>query len=304
MRISALAVLAVLASAPAAPPASFRVHVSGHGRPMILIPGMASSGDTWKSTVTHYENQYTCHVLTLAGFAGVPATDPPLLAAAAAELAEYIAQQHLDHPVIVGHNLGGNVALDLAARHPDLVGPLVIVDALPFYAGAWFHAKTVDDAKPMIAGMRAYQLAQTHEQYEQDVRSGAATKYMVTSPADFQTIVQWGLASEQRVVADAMFDLVSQDLRPALPRIAAPTLLLGTWIGLQEQLKQGHIDLSRAAVVKTFEEQYAGLPRLHFAITDTARHFIMLDDPTWFFEQVDAFLASPARAAEDRGFAR
>ena len=127
---------------------------------------------------------------------------------------------------------------------------------------------------------------------------------MVTSPADFQTIVQWGLASEQRVVADAMFDLVSQDLRPGLPRIAAPTLLLGTWIGLQEQLKQGHIELSRAAVVKTFEEQYASLPHLHFAITDTARHFIMFDDPAWFFQEVDAFLASPARAAEDRGFAR
>src|SRR5947209_15195426 len=300
MRISALAVLAVLASAPAAPPASFRVHVSGHGRPMILIPGMASSGDTWKSTVTHYENQYTCHVLTLAGFAGVPATDPPLLAAAAAELAEYIAQQHLDHPVIVGHNLGGNVALDLAARHPDLVGPLVIVDALPFYAGAWFHAKTVDDAKPMIAGMRAYQLAQTHEQYEQDVRSGAATKYMVTSPADFQTIVQWGLASEQRVVADAMYDMVSQDLRPALPRIAAPTLLLGTWIGLQEQLKQGHIELSRASVVKTFEDQYAGLRRLHFAIADTARHFIMFDEPAWFLQQLDQSLANPPNVIDDR----
>ena len=79
MRISALAVLAVLASAPSAPPTSFRVQVTGHGRPMILIPGMASSGDTWKSTVAHYESQYTCHVLTLAGFAGVPATDRPLL---------------------------------------------------------------------------------------------------------------------------------------------------------------------------------------------------------------------------------
>src|SRR6185295_6334893 len=51
---------------------AFRVQVFGNGAPMILIPGMSSSGDVWKSTVIHYQDHYQCHVLTLAGFAGVP----------------------------------------------------------------------------------------------------------------------------------------------------------------------------------------------------------------------------------------
>jgi pimeloyl-ACP methyl ester carboxylesterase len=127
---------------------------------------------------------------------------------------------------------------------------------------------------------------------------------MATSAADLQMIIQWGLASDQRAVADAMYELVSEDLRPRLPRITAPTLLLGTWIGLHEQLEKGGIELSRASVVKTFEDQYAGLPRMHFAITDAARHFIMLDQPAWFFQQLDEFLANPAKAIDDRGFAR
>lgn len=308
MRMPALAVLLVLSTAPAAtpiaPPNSFRVEVSGHGRPMILIPGLSSSGDTWKTTVAHYENQYTCHVLTLAGFAGVPATSGPLLSAVAEELAKYIELQHLEKPIIIGHSLGGNIALDIGARYPNLVGPLVIVDSLPFYAGAWFQAKSLEDARPMIASMHAYMTTQTREQYEQFVRSGAATKYMVTSPADHQMIIQWGLVSDPRTVADAMYELVSEDLRPQLPRVTSPALLLGTWVGLHDQLKQGGIDLSRASVVKTFEDQYAGLPHMHFAITDAARHFIMLDQPAWFFQQLDEFLANPAKAIDDRGFAR
>ena len=46
---------------------SFRVQVVGRGRPMILIPGLSSSGDTWKTTVARYEDRFTCHVLTVAG---------------------------------------------------------------------------------------------------------------------------------------------------------------------------------------------------------------------------------------------
>jgi hypothetical protein len=37
-------------------------------------------------------------------------------------------------------------------------------------------------------------------------------------------------------------------------------------------------------------------------MTDTARHFIMFDDPSWFFAQLDAFLADPVAAGKDRGF--
>src|SRR5262249_26588892 len=148
----ALAAL-MLVGASLAPPATaqtaFRVQVSGHGRAMILIPGLSSSGDTWKGTAARYQERYQCHVLTLAGFAGVPAIDAPLIPTVRDELARYIEQQHLDKPVIIGHSLGGDVALDFAANHPDLTGPLVIVDALPFYAGAWFKAKTIEDAKPM-----------------------------------------------------------------------------------------------------------------------------------------------------------
>jgi N-formylmaleamate deformylase len=283
-------------------PQSFRVQVIGHGRPMILIPGLSSSGDTWQTTVAHYQDQFTCHVLTLAGFAGVPPITQPLLATVRTELATYIRTQRLDRPIVIGHSLGGTLALAVAVDHPDLVGPLVIVDSLPFLAGTTFQVSTLDDARAGIAAMRAYMTTQTVKQYEEGVRSGASTKFMVTSPSALETIKQWGLRSDQRTVADAMADLMSLDLRGDLARITVPTLVLGTWSGLHEQLKMYGNDIPRAKFIEAFATQFATLPRLHFALAETARHFIMFDDPPWFFQQVDAFVADPGLAVRVRGF--
>jgi hypothetical protein len=80
---------------------AFRVAVSGNpqGQPIILIPGLASSGDVWNGTVVHYcggvQVRFQCHVLTLAGFAGVPVIEGPLLPAAEQQLADYVAARHM-----------------------------------------------------------------------------------------------------------------------------------------------------------------------------------------------------------------
>lgn len=281
---------------------SFAVKVSGHGTPLILIPGLSSSGDTWTTTVAHLQDRYTCHVLTLAGFAGQPPIQRPLLSTVSDDLVSYIQQHHLEKPVIMGHSLGGTIALDFAAHHPALSGPVVIVDSLPFMAGAWFQVKTAGEAKPMIDQMRTYMASQSKEQYEQFVRSGAATKYMVTSPSDLEVIKQWGLASDRETVTNAMAELLDRDLRSDLPQIASPVLVVGTWAGLRDQMEQNGMKITQEAVTATFHDQFASLPHLHFVMADKARHFVMWDDPQWFFQQLDGFLAHPVATAQERGF--
>jgi pimeloyl-ACP methyl ester carboxylesterase len=286
-------------------PTAFRIQVAGHGRPMILIPGLSSSGETWRGTVDRYKDRYATHTVTLAGFAGVPAIDSrPLLAAVRDQLAQYIEDQHLEKPIVVGHSLGGNVALELASTRPDLVGAIVIVDSLPFYANVMFRVDSLDAARPMLDGMRAQFAALTREQYDAYVKSHAATQFMVTKPADLDVITEWGLKSDPRTVYDAMLELYGTDLRPSLAKIASPTLVLGSWAGLRDQTKAYGTNLTKDMVVEAFRQQYQTLPKLHFAISETSRHFIMFDDPDWFFGQFDAFLADPAGTTADRGFTR
>src|ERR1700722_7762743 len=86
---------------------SFQVKITGHGPAMILIPGLASSGEPFDSTVARFGDRYECHVLTLAGFAGVPRIPAPMLDTARDQLAAYIRDKKLTKPIIVGHSLGG-----------------------------------------------------------------------------------------------------------------------------------------------------------------------------------------------------
>lgn len=269
----------------------FRVKVSGHGQAMILIPGLSSSGETWDTTVARYKDRFECHVLTVAGFAGVPRVPAPMLDAVRDGLADYIRKNKLTKPVVVGHSLGGFVALDLASKYPDLPGKLVIVDAYPFFAGISDPNTTPEKAKEMVSGMSQYYGGMDQDMYERVTKSGVATRIMVTKDSDLDRLIAWGLASDRTAVADAMSELFSADLRDAIVRIKSRTLVLGAWIGYKQYTDRQHVEAN-------IRRQYAKLAGVEIQITDTARHFIMWDDPEWMFGHLDRFLdlAKPVSA--------
>ncbi len=261
---------------------------------MILIPGLSSGGGTWDSTVDHYKDRYECHVLTLAGFAGVPSIafseKAPFLETERDAVAEYIREKKLVRPVIVGHSLGGSLVLSIGSKYPELVGPLVIVDSYPFMAGIADPSTTLAQAKEMAGQMRKYIASDSQDSYERYVKSGLATRDMVTSDAGFQTLTEWGLKSDRFVVADAMAELFSMDLRQDIAKIKSPALVMGSWIAYKQYTDHD----KTLANLKT---QYTKLAGVEIRVHDTSRHFIMWDDPNWMFAQMDGFLLPASKAS-------
>ena len=287
LQLKCLALAALLAVPMlAGNPPSFHVEITGKGKPMILIPGFASSGATWNSTVAHYKDRYECHVLTLAGFAGEPRIDAPLLETVRKDLAAYIRDKKMDKPVIVGHSLGGVLALWLAEQEPRLVGPLVIVDSLPFLAAVMNPGATADSMKAPAEQMRKMFSGPPNE--ESDKRTETAIKAMVTKPEDAATIVGWSQKSDRAAMGDAIYEMMTTDLRPDLDKITSPALVIGTWIAYKQYA-------TREQVEKNFRLQYEKLAHYDFVLEDTARHFVMLDDPDGFFQAVDRFLGLAKR---------
>ena len=280
-------VLALLApacadAAQSAHPA-FQVKVSGNpkGAPIILIPGLASAGAVWDGTVAHYCGAHQCHVLTLAGFAGVAPVEGPLLSAVERELFEYIVAEKLAHPTVIGHSLGGFLALKLAIDHPDQVGRLVIVDSLPALGAAQASAISAEQLKSDAEGMRRGMLAQ--DAASASASQAMAIRTMVTRPDDVDRVLAWGARSDRITVINAMADLMGEDLRQDIARIKAPTLVLGSWIAYS-----GYVD--KPVFERNYRNQYARLPGVQVELLDTARHFIMLDDPAGMHDRIDHFL--------------
>lgn len=278
-----LAVAALVAApAPTSAP-SFHVTVTGQGRPMILIPGLSSSGHVWDDTVEHYQSRFQCHVLTLAGFAGEPAIPAPFLDTVRRDLAAYIRKNHLEKPVVVGHSLGGFLALWLASTEPDLPGPLVIVDSLPFF-GAMQGELPMEKRKEQAEMLRKMIGGETREQYMAYIKSSKTLETMVTGEADLARVTEWSMTTDPKAVGEALYDMSTTDLRDDVARIKTPALVIGSWVGMKAMT-------TRDQVEKTFHEQYAKMKQVQFVLNDKAKHFIMLDDREGFFAAVDQFLS-------------
>ena len=278
--------LALSLAASLAAPSAFQTRLTGHGRPMILIPGLSSGGETWDSTVEHFKNRFECHVITVAGFAGVPRTSAasPMLDRVVDDLAKYIRDRGLRKPVIVGHSLGGFLALKFAIAYPDLAGSIVDVDGYADYLTLTATGSTPEQAKAIGESIKKNMSGMTRPAYEAYVTGGAATRFMVTRDADFQTLVKWGLASDPKAVGEALGEMYETDLRADLAKIQAPTLVLAAWKSYAE-----YTDHTRH--MATLRNQFANLRGVRIELNDAARHFIMWDDPQWMFSHMDRFLA-------------
>ena len=273
-------------AAPVSTHPAFQVAVTGQGAPVILIPGLASSGEVWQGTVARLcgaaaRPQRQCHVLNLAGFAGVPKVEGDLLAQAETQLAGYIREQQMEKPAIVGHSLGGFLALKLAIDHPQQAGKLVIVDALPALGATQLPSITKEQLQGMAAQMRTAMRAQDDASFAANQQRSVAG--MASKPEDVARILDWGKRSDRNSVADAMASLMGTDLRQDVARIASPTLVLGTWIAYKDYAP-------RAATEAVFRSQYQQLPGVQIVMAETARHFIMYDDPDWMYGQIEQFL--------------
>jgi pimeloyl-ACP methyl ester carboxylesterase len=111
-----------------------RVAESGSGPTLLLLHGLFLDNTTWNGLRTTLATRHRVVIPDLPGFGASekphPSRFPYTVESFAEVMADLYAGLELGRATLVGHCLGGSIAITLAARHPELVSELVLVSAL------------------------------------------------------------------------------------------------------------------------------------------------------------------------------
>lgn len=248
---------------------------------MILIPGLGCGGNVWAGTVAHFKNTHQCHVLTLAGFAGQLTIGDPFLKRVREELATYLHEQKLERPIVIGHSLGAFLAFWLGASIPEQVGPIVAVDGVPFYPALRDPSASPQSSLPFAQRQWMGIILQTPEQFARSNQRILAE--MITDPKDLQRVAEVSNRSNPKAIGQAFFEMMTIDLRADVKAIQAPVLLIGATASISNPDE-------RKKAEENYRAQVASVPRHKVVFAPKARHFIQLDEPAFFIQEVEAFL--------------
>lgn len=280
--------LATLAATPAWAQSAFRsdritIEVQGRGPDVILIPGLASTAAVWRSTARGMSGR-RLHLVSVRGFGEVASGSNgsgPVMGAVAQELARYIAQAGLTAPAVIGHSMGGQIGLRLAADSPARVDRLMTVDASPFFASLISPQSTSADVEPIAQlAFQAIQFLGSDALRNQ----GRSLGIQLGGASDAMFDAMGWQGGDRRVLAQALYETMTVDLRPRLPDITAPVTVVYGWSPDESS--------PRSRTDRLFRDAYARLIRpATFERIEGAEHMVMIDRPARFMAAVNRFLA-------------
>lgn len=251
-----------------------KVEKIGNGnKNIILLPGFGSSGDVWNKTIDALGKDYTFFKLTFPGFAGVPAEEDPNYNAWTKAVIGLIKKSKIENPTLIGHSMGGLMALTIAAEEPKLVQKIVVVDAVPCLmalSNPAFKADPNTDCSAMVAQINAMSADQFKNMQTQ------AVKTLVRDTVHQNLVLDWTLKSDRNTFGKMYCNFSQIDLRDSLTTITAPALIL--------------MNSGFKTIGSSIDEQYRGLTNKSIRYADNSLHFIMYDAEDWYLEQLKSFL--------------
>jgi pimeloyl-ACP methyl ester carboxylesterase len=189
----------------------------------------------------------------------------------AADLCELIAARGLRQPAVLGHSMGGKVAMTLALRHGGMVGRLIVADIAPM--------KYPPALRTHLAAMRAIPLKEGLTRKEAD----AALEPSIPEPG----IRAFLLQSLDFAAQPPCWKLGLAELAESMPaiedftetgRYEGPALVLAG--AGSSYIQPGHHELFRRL-----------FPRVRFAVVEKAGHWLHADNPHGFLAEVEPALA-------------
>ncbi|HEX4837788.1 MAG TPA: alpha/beta hydrolase [Solirubrobacteraceae bacterium] len=248
-----------------------RYLVRGSGPPVLVLHGWGASIEAVHPIVTGLSPAATVYALDLPGFgqSDLPPT-PWGVEDYQAFVAAFLDALAIERPAIVGHSNGGRIAIRMASTEPARASRLVLVDS---------------------AGIRPKRTLRWYRRVAMAKIGKQAARFLGGPGERLRSLLVARAASADYAAAGAMrptlVKLVNADLRPFMPRIGLPTLLV--WGS-----RDTDTPLSAAREMERL------IPDAGLVVLDGAGHYSYLDQPARFARIVAHFIAAPGADGEGR----
>lgn len=278
------------------PSASFSsgsLHVDVYGTPgkpaLIFIPGLTCGPWEWAGEIARFSPSFSIYALTLPGFDGQPGINAPLFQTVSADFWKLLQARGIHKPILIGHSLGGTLAILLAEQHSQLLRGAIAVDGLPVFPGT--ESMNAGQRDAMAEQMASSVAAASTPAAFENAEKTYVLPYMMTSKADVAAVAPLVARSDPKASAQWMREDLLLDLRPQLGSVAVPLLELAPF--------DPRLDPNSPARFTAPGQKQAYYASLLAAdrsagvqIVAPSRHFIMYDDPGALDEAIAAFLKS------------
>ena len=246
---------------------------AGEGPPVVLLHGAPADSRTWQWMVPDLARDHTVVAWDAPGFGRSSDIDDSWRAAEFADaLAAFIAALGLERPHVVGHSFGTMIALSLFQRHHAVPGSLVLIGGYAGWAGSLPPAEVARRLE-MFLGM-----GELGDAYDPLSYPGLFSDLI---PADREVALASMMREDVRPAAirAAAHTGAESDLRPVLPTVDVPTLVL-------------HGEVDARSPLASAEALHAAMPTSQLVVLAGLGHACLVEDPEACAAEIRRFVAS------------
>lgn len=103
----------------------------GEGEPVIILHGLLGASDNWLTIGKQLAETYTVYLLDMRNHGRSPHSKEFHYVIMAADVNEFMLDHEIRSTVLIGHSMGGKVAMHLSLDYPHKISKLVVVDIAP-----------------------------------------------------------------------------------------------------------------------------------------------------------------------------
>jgi pimeloyl-ACP methyl ester carboxylesterase len=243
------------------------------GAPIVFIPALYCGAWQWNAQIKALAPYHELYVVTLPGFAGRPmAAGGDLMMRAVNSLHTIIAQHHLTgKAIVVGHSLGGTIAVMLAQTYPhDPRAVITVEGGYPVAPSATERAQRVAAATKPFIGLPQSQLG--------PVLRKTQLQFVITRPADVDAVEKLASQSYPQAIVDWLRAALLLDLRPGMSKITVPFTAIVPYDRSIDSFRGFGTETAKRAAYEAWVAPAHGGVRM----IAPSRHFVMFDQPSEF----------------------